>query len=60
MNQCSSFSDRLIGCFQQLDHAKAGGAIVRRGVIVRDAIDKVGEFLFQCLDLLHLRRPHVA
>ena len=60
LNQCSSFSNRLIGGFQELDHAKAGNAIVKRCVIVGDAIDKVREFLFQRLDLLELRRPHVA
>ena len=42
VNQLSPLADRLVGCFQHLDHAKASFAVVHWGFILGDAFDEVG------------------
>ena len=60
VNQLSPLADRLVGCFEHSDHAKPGFAVVDRGFIFGNAVDKVGQFTGQRFDLFDLRGPHVA
>ena len=60
VDQSSSLSQRFTGRFQHLDDSQPCAAVVEGLLPVRNAIDKVGQFLTQRLDLFQLRGPHIS